>query len=171
MKKKIDYMLDTCICSFIMRERPVYVLEKLQSAVSNQHRIVISVITYQEMQFGLLGKKALPKHAVMVTEFLKRLDEVLPWDKEAVDAITRVKKQLMAQGTPIGNNDTAIAGHAIATGCVLVTNNTREFSRVEGLLAAAASPYDVCRIRLRVLLPCCLASGILLEIREKTYVS
>jgi tRNA(fMet)-specific endonuclease VapC len=44
-----------------------------------------------------------------------------------------VKKQLMAKGTPIGNNDTAIAGHAIATGCVLVTNNTRDFSRVDEL--------------------------------------
>ncbi len=133
MKKKIDYMLDTCICSFIMREMPVYVLEKLEAAVSKQHRIVISAITYQEMQFGLLGKKASPKHAVLVSEFLKRLDEILPWDKEAVDATTRVKKQLMARGTPIGNNDTAIAGHAMATGCVLITNNIREFSRVDGL--------------------------------------
>lgn len=133
MKKKIDYMLDTCICSFIMREVPISVLKKLQSVVSKQHRVVISAITYQEMQFGLLGKKASPKHAVLVAEFLKRIDGVLPWDKKAVDATTEVRKQLMAKGTPIGNNDTAIAGHAIATGCVLVTNNTREFSRVDGL--------------------------------------
>ncbi len=133
MKKKIDYMLDTCICSFIMRKLPIHVLEKLQAAVSKQHRIVISAITYQEMQFGLLGKKASPKHALLVAGFLNRLDEVLPWDKDAVDATTEVKKQLMARGTPIGNNDTAIAGHAISAGCVLVTNNTREFSRVEGL--------------------------------------
>ena len=116
-----------------MREAPISVLKKLQSVVSKQHRVVISAITYQEMQYGLLGKKASPKHAVMVAEFLKRVDEILPWDKKAVDAATEVKKQLMAKGTPIGNNDTAIAGHAIATGCVLVTNNTREFSRVDGL--------------------------------------
>ena len=116
-----------------MREAPLSVLKKLQSVVRKQHRVVISAITYQEMQYGLLGKKASPKHAVMVAEFLKRVDEILPWDKKAVDATTEVKKQLMAKGTPIGNNDTAIAGHAIATGCVLVTNNTREFSRVDGL--------------------------------------
>ena len=126
-------MLDTCICSFIMRENPVSVLEKLQSVVNKQHQVVISAITYQEMQFGLLGKKAKPKHAVLVSEFLKRIDVILPWDKEAVDVTTEVKRQLMAEGKPIGNNDTAIAGHAIATGCLLVTNNTREFSRVEGL--------------------------------------
>lgn len=116
-----------------MREAPLSVLKKLQSVVSKQHRVVISAITYQEMQYGLLGKNASPKHAVLVAEFLKRIDEVLPWDKKAVDATTEVKKQLMAKGTPIGNNDTAIAGHAIATGCVLVTNNMREFSRVDGL--------------------------------------
>lgn len=126
-------MLDTCICSFIMRENPVSVLEKLQSVVNKQHLVVISAITYQEIQFGLLGKKAKPKHTVLVSEFLKRIDGILPWDKEAVDATTEVKRQLMAKGTPIGNNDTAIAGHAISTNCLLVTNNTREFSRVTGL--------------------------------------
>ncbi|MBD1577862.1 type II toxin-antitoxin system VapC family toxin [Vibrio sp. S11_S32] len=126
-------MLDTCICSFIMREQPITVLQKLQAVVGKQHRIVISAITYQEMQYGLLGKKASPKYAVLVEEFLKRVDEILPWDKVAVDATTEVKRDLMAKGTPIGNNDTAIAGHAIATGCVLVTNNTREFKRVSGL--------------------------------------
>ena len=116
-----------------MRENPISVLKKLQTVVSKQHRIVISAITYQEMQYGLLGKKASPKHAVLVNEFLKRVDAILPWDKEAVDATTEVKKQLMSKGTPIGGNDTAIAGHAIAAKCVLVTNNTREFKRVEGL--------------------------------------
>jgi len=126
-------MLDTCICSFIMREQPITVLQKLQAVVGKQHRIVISAITYQEMQYGLLGKKASPKHAVLVDEFLKRVDEILPWDKAAVDATTQVKRDLMAKGTPIGNNDTAISGHAIATDCVLITNNTREFQRVEGL--------------------------------------
>ncbi|QFT13445.1 tRNA(fMet)-specific endonuclease VapC (plasmid) [Vibrio sp. THAF190c] len=133
MNKKTNYMLDTCICSFIMREHPITVLQKLQTVVSNQNRIVISAITYQEMQYGLLGKKASPKHAVLVEEFLKRVDEILPWDKAAVDATTNVKRDLMAKGTPIGNNDTAIAGHAISTGSVLVTNNTREFQRVSGL--------------------------------------
>ncbi len=133
MTKKITYMLDTCICSFVMREQPMSVLEKLQSAVSKQHRVVISAITYQEMQFGLLGKKASPKHAVLVGEFLKRVDEILPWDKAAVDATTAVKRDLIEKGTPIGSNDTAIAGHAIAEGCILVTNNVREFKRVQGL--------------------------------------
>jgi tRNA(fMet)-specific endonuclease VapC len=126
-------MLDTCICSFIMREHPVEVLKRLQALVESQHRIVISAITYAEMKYGSVGKKALPKHALLVTEFVNRIDGILAWDREAVDASSEIKRQLADEGTPIGANDTAIAGHAIASGCILVTNNVREFSRVPDL--------------------------------------
>ena len=131
---KSTYMLDTCICSFLMREQPVAVLQRLANAVTEQHRIVISAITYSEMRFGAIGKKASPKHSLLVDEFIKRLDAILPWDKDAVDATVNVKLQLAKAGIPIGSNDTAIAGHAIARNCILVTNNLREFNRVNGLL-------------------------------------
>ena len=51
-----------------------------------------------------------------------------------MDATTDIKVELRLAGTPIGPNDTAIAGHAIAAGAVLVTNNVREFERVPGLM-------------------------------------
>ncbi len=126
-------MLDTCICSFIMREQPVSVLKKLQDVSAHQNRIVISAITYAEMRYGCIGKKSSPKHTLLVEAFLKRLDAILSWDMAAVDAATKVKKQLNDEGTPIGTNDTAIAGHAIAENCILVTNNIKEFKRVVGL--------------------------------------
>lgn len=125
-------MLDTCICSYIMREHPVSVLEKL-SHIATRHKIVISAITYAEMRFGAIGKKASPKHTYLVDEFIKRLDAILAWDMSAVDATVNVKKHLTDSGAPIGANDTAIAGHALATDSILVTNNLREFSRVSGL--------------------------------------
>ncbi len=137
---KTTYMLDTCICSFIMREHPAAVLKRLAGAVDNQHRIVISSITYAEMRFGAIGKKASPKHGQWVDEFIKRLDAILPWDKAAVDATAAVKLQLSNSGILIGANDTAIAGHAIAEDCVLVTNNIREFQRVNGLLVEDWAP-------------------------------
>ena len=127
-------MLDTCVCSFIMRERPETVLQRLASAVERNNRIVISAITYAEMRYGQIGKKASPKHKTLVDEFVKRLDAVLPWDQSAVDATVEAKLQLAQAGLLIGENDTAIAGHAIASGCTLVTNNVREFSHVEGLV-------------------------------------
>ena len=129
----ITYMLDTCICSFIMRERPECVLQRLTAEVARNNRIVISAITYAEMRYGQIGKKASPKHKTLVDEFVKRLDEVLPWDRNAVDATVEVKLNLAQGGLTIGENDTAIAGHAIAMGCTLVTNTVREFSRVAGL--------------------------------------
>jgi len=127
------YMLDTNICSFIMRERPPAVLSRLQSCVNAQHRIVVSAITYAEMRFGAVGRKASPKHAELVTAFVARLDGVLSWDTAAVDATAAIRVDLATRGTPIGANDASIAGHAIAAGAVLVTNNGREFSRVAGL--------------------------------------
>ena len=127
------YMLDTCICSFIMRERPESVLQRLAAEVARNNRIVISAITYAEMRYGQMGKKASPRHKTLVDEFVTRLDEVLPWNRSAVDATIEVKQILTQSGQGIGDNDTAIAGHAIAMGCTLVTNNVREFSRVEGL--------------------------------------
>ncbi|EDG5797718.1 type II toxin-antitoxin system VapC family toxin [Salmonella enterica] len=127
------YMLDTCICSFIMREQPEAMLKRLEQAVLRRHRIVVSAITYAEMRFGCTGKKASPRHAQLVDAFCSRLDAVLAWDRAAVDATTEIRAVLAAAGTPIGSNDAAIAGHAIASGAILVTNNVREFERVPGL--------------------------------------
>ncbi len=79
------------------------------------------------------GKKGAPRHAQLVDAFCARLDAILPWDRAAVDATTEIKATLAAAGTPLGPNDTAIAGHALAAGAVLVTNNTREFERVPGI--------------------------------------
>ncbi|EGE4658355.1 type II toxin-antitoxin system VapC family toxin [Salmonella bongori serovar 48:i:- str. 94-0708] len=127
------YMLDTCICSFIMREQPEAVLKRLEQTVLRRHRIVVSAITYAEMRFGCTGKKASPRHAQLVDAFCSRLDAVLAWDRAAADATTEIRAVLAAAGTPIGSNDAAIAGHAIASGAILVTNNVREFERVPGL--------------------------------------
>jgi len=128
------YMLDTNICSFIMREQPQAVLHKLHMYSTQKHKIVVSAITYAEMRFGAIGKKASPRHSLLVDEFIKRLDAVLPWDKAAVDATATIKQALAASGTPIGSNDAAIAGHALSVGAILVTNNIREFQRVPSLV-------------------------------------
>lgn len=85
------YMLDTCICSFIMREQSEAVLKRLEQAVLRGHRIVISAITYSEMRFGATGPKASPRLVQLVDAFCARLDAILPWDRAAVDATTEIK--------------------------------------------------------------------------------
>jgi len=128
------YMLDTNICSFIIRERPPSVLARLQAAVQAGDSALISVVTYYEMLLGTIGRRASPRHASLVEAFLARVSAVLPWDRPAAEEATRIRQDLESRGLPISGNDTMIAGHARASGCVLVTNNTREFARVEGLL-------------------------------------
>jgi tRNA(fMet)-specific endonuclease VapC len=126
-------MLDTNICSFIMRERPPAVVDRLQRAIELQNSVAISVVTYYEMLLGAIGKNASPRHALLIEAFVARLSAILPWDRVAAEEAMRVTRDLNAKGTPIGGNDAMIAGHALAADCVLVTNNTREFSRVAGL--------------------------------------
>jgi len=127
------YMLDTNICSFIMRERPPSVLDRLQQAVKLQNSVAISVITYYEMLLGAIGRNASPRHTRLIEAFVAHLSAILPWDRVAAEEAMRIRRDLGAKGTPIGGNDAMIAGHALAADCVLVTNNICEFSRVAGL--------------------------------------
>ncbi len=130
---KATYMLDTNTCSFLIRKKPEYLLDKLQQTAQAGHPIVVSAITYAELTFGAVNKKASPKMAGIVSEFSERLDGVIAWDKMAVESSTQIKKELESRGTPIGHNDTLIAGHAVAMDAILVTDNVREFSRVKSL--------------------------------------
>ena len=122
-------MLDTCICSFIMREQPEVVLEAPEQAVLRGQRIVVSRPSLILNALGATGPKApAPRRAGRRVLRPPRCHPAR--DRAAVDATTEIKVALRMAGTPIGPNDTAIAGHAIAAGAVLVTNNTREFERV-----------------------------------------
>lgn len=134
MAAPVTYMLDTNICSFIMRKNPPQVLQRLQEAAEAGNRLVISAITYAELRYGAASPKAPRAVTAWIDALVQRLDDVLPWDSDAVDASAKLMRQLLDAGTPIGPNDTGIAGHALATQCIVVTNNTREFRRVPGLL-------------------------------------
>ena len=130
---RLIYMLDTNTCSFIIRKRPEYLLDKLQKKVVSGYQVVISSITYAELTFGAINKNASPKMPGIISEFVERLDVVLSWDKKAVEASTAIKKKLESVGTPISHNDILIAGHCISIEAILVTDNVREFKRVESL--------------------------------------
>lgn len=126
------YMLDTNICAFILREQPEAILKRLEQAVLAGNRVVVSAITWAEL--SLATREAGPAAQQLADAFAARLDAILPWDRAAVDATTDVKVAQRLAGTPIGPNDMAIAGHAIAAGAVLVTNNGGEFERVPALI-------------------------------------
>ena len=116
-----------------MRNKPKSVLPVLKEKVKNRDSFVISAITYSELRYGAIGKKASPKLNSIINNFLECIDSVVAWDKQSVDESTKIKKALSDIGKPISNNDIAIAGNAIANNCILVTNNTKEFKRVKNL--------------------------------------
>jgi tRNA(fMet)-specific endonuclease VapC len=127
------YMLDTNICSFIIRQRPPSVLNRLQEVATAGDHICISAITYAELLFGANNKRASPKMPGIVADFVSRLDSISDWGRAAAEQAALIKRQLEEVGNPIGPNDILIAGHAIAVDAVLITDNVKEFAHVSGL--------------------------------------
>jgi len=125
----LKFMLDTNIVIYVIKRRPIEVLE-----VFNRHagQMCISAITLAELIHGA-EKSAMPDHNLrQVEDFVSRL-EVLAYGDKAAAHYGDVRADLERKGTPIGVNDLHIAGHARSEGLTLVSNNIREFERVEGL--------------------------------------
>ena len=123
------WMLDTDTCSYILRERPPQVLERLDKVARDE--VVLSTVVCAELRYGAARLKS--KKLAATIEAWLGLFVVLPWDDAASRAYARIRAALEAGGKPIGNLDVSIAAHAVACGAVLVTNNTRHFSQVTGL--------------------------------------
>jgi tRNA(fMet)-specific endonuclease VapC len=93
----------------------------------------MSVVTLGELHFGA-EKSRSRLRAMTIIEQLQSQMAVLPLSAESARIYGELRARLQREGRTIGNNDLWIAAHALAEGCVLVTNNTREFERVEGLM-------------------------------------
>ena len=122
-------LLDTNICIYIINTRPPEVLARF-----HQYRlgdIGLSSVVAAELAFGV-AKSASIRNRQALEMFLAPL-EVLPFDRAAMWAYGDLRADLERRGEPIGSLDTLIAAHALCVNAVLVTNNTREFSKVRGL--------------------------------------
>ena len=125
----LRYMLDTDICIYVIKSRPSNLRDTF-----NQYndQLSISSVTLAELLYGV-EKSARTEHNLGVVESFSARLEVLPFGEKAASHSGQVRAQLEAAGTPIGPYDLMIAGHARSEGLVLVTNNTGEFERVDGL--------------------------------------
>ena len=94
--------------------------------------IGVSSVTAAELHYGAERSSRPEQNLQALGAFLLPL-EALAFGAEAAAAYGRVRAALEKAGTPIGPLDTLIAAHAVSLGVTLVTNNTREFSRVPGL--------------------------------------
>lgn len=125
------YMLDTNIVSFALRSRPKPVLDRLGAVRPDD--TCISAVTHAELRFGAARSLARIKYDSLIDTFVQRV-AILPFDGVAGARYADVRALLEREGTPIGDLDTLIASHALACGCVLVTNNVGEFACVPGLM-------------------------------------
>ncbi len=123
-------MLDTNICIALIKRKPAYVLQKLQTYAAGE--VCISSITLAELRFGASKSQNFAKNHATLDEFLLPLD-IANFDEAATRRYGELRSNLEKQGTPIGALDTLIAAHALSLDLTLVTHNTREFNCVTGL--------------------------------------
>jgi tRNA(fMet)-specific endonuclease VapC len=124
------YMLDTDISSYILKRSNDMVLRRLQAVAVRD--VCISAITKSELQFGVEVSPRRTQDEAAVHEFLRYV-QVLDYPGEASQDYGQIRADLRGRGMMIGSNDLLIAAHARCAGLILVTNNTREFSRIAGI--------------------------------------
>ena len=124
------YLLDTDICSYIMKGSHPALLERIRSVpITDQ---VVSVVTMAELLYGVkLSVK--PKQTRAAYDAFIRHLEVIDWSAEAAEHYADIRANLKLRGEMIGANDLLIAAHARSMKAIVVTNNVREFGRVKGL--------------------------------------
>ena len=126
----LRYLLDTNICIYVIKRRPVLVLDRFNE---NAAHLAISSITLAELLHGAEKSSQPQRTLVVVEDFCSRLD-VLDYGAKAAQHYGQIRASLEQRGTPIGVNDLHIAAHARSEGLTLVSNNLRDFERVDGLL-------------------------------------
>jgi tRNA(fMet)-specific endonuclease VapC len=125
----VAYLLDTDILSALLRAPTGAVATHIaQKGLSN---VRTSIIVASELRFGA-QKRGSDKLTEEIEGLLARMP-VAPFESPADKIYGRIRCDLERFGTPIRANDLFIAAHAVALGDTLVTNNTREFSRVSAL--------------------------------------
>ncbi|MDD2723779.1 MAG: type II toxin-antitoxin system VapC family toxin [Methylovulum sp.] len=127
----LRYLLDTNICIYISKKRPLEVYQRLSELSVGD--VGMSLVTFGELRFG--AEKS--QHREVALEKLEQLGRYIPVimpTQETAEQYGLIRNFLEQNGQPIGNNDLWIAAHALSINTILVTNNTKEFIKVPDLL-------------------------------------
>lgn len=126
----MKYLIDTNICIYIINKRPPEVVQRFKNMVMED--MGISSITISELQYGISKSTRPKKNQRRLDEFLLPF-EILPYGEIASRYYGDIRAQLEKQGIIIGPLDLLIAAHALSRNLVLVTNNEKEFMRINNL--------------------------------------
>lgn len=126
----MKYLIDTNICIYIMNKKPASVIEKFK--LMEPGEIGVSSITVSELRYGVAKSRRKTENAKRLNEFLLPF-EIMSYDSKAASAYGEIRSQLEKSGQTIGPLDMLIGAHALSQNRIIITNNTREFSRIDNL--------------------------------------
>jgi tRNA(fMet)-specific endonuclease VapC len=126
----LRYMLDSDICSYVMKRSHDALLRRLQKLPVSD--VCVSVVTKSELLYGVEVSPRRQRDEAALNAFLNYV-EVLDFPDNAASHYAQIRGQLKKSGKMIGANDLFIAAHARSLGLTLVTHNTQEFRRVNRL--------------------------------------
>ena len=127
------YMLDTNICSYILKNHPLSVKARFDEV--GAEKLALSAIVLAELYYGAARH---PKGVTIrseIDDYTSRL-KIIPWDESAANHYGSIRTALEKNGTPTGSMDMLIAAHARSLKATLVTNNMKHFENVPQLLVA-----------------------------------
>jgi tRNA(fMet)-specific endonuclease VapC len=125
----LQYLLDTNICIYVIKNYPTRLRERFNRLAE---QLCISSITLGELHYGAEKSERRLQNLQAVEHFTARL-EVLSFSAKAAAHYGEIRAALERAGKPVGPHDMLIGAHARSEGLIVVTNNTREFTRIPGL--------------------------------------
>lgn len=129
----MNYLLDTNVCIRYLKGRTPSIREAIHSRSPKQ--LVICAIVRAELFFGAMKSDYPTETLAIQRQFIDQFP-TLPFEDEAALIFGKIRADLQRQGKPIGPYDLQIAAIALASDLTLVTHNTNEFSRIDGLRLA-----------------------------------
>ena len=126
----MQFLIDTNICIYIMNHHPPAVLERFRK--TGIGKIALSSITLSELYYGARKSRKIKQNIKRLEEFVCPFD-VLIYDEAAAQEYGKIRVQLEKKGQVIGPLDMLIAAHAKSRNLILVTNNVKEFKRIQSL--------------------------------------
>jgi tRNA(fMet)-specific endonuclease VapC len=126
----MKYLIDTNICIYLIKKKSPQLLNRLiETPVQD---VAVSVITVAELEFGAQKSLYIEKNLTALQQFLSPF-QILPFTEQDCKVYGRIRANLETSGLPIGAMDLMIAAQAQSHDLILVTNDTREFSRIRNL--------------------------------------
>jgi tRNA(fMet)-specific endonuclease VapC len=122
------YLLDTNICIYAIKQKPNSILKIVKE--KSKLGIYISSLTVAELEYGIENSSKIEENRVSLLKFLS-LFNILSFDDKDAIPYGKLKSKLKKEGKIIGPIDMLLAAQAISKNLIFVTNNIKEFERIE----------------------------------------